>query len=694
MISFLHPWALTGILAVGIPIAIHLIRERRKIAVVPSLLLFTNMKRITSRRKLENLFLLILRCLEILLIVLFLAGPCLRKQADASSAGKAAQGITLGILLDDSPFSEASIQGRRAFDLMKENALKRIGALSPDSTVLIASAAAGAVSAPLTPQAAAEILKKMQPQPHQGNLAHAAAELGKTLLSVKGTFYATVLIEALPFVNTWRSFDFKSTGLPPSLFHTDPLLMDAPPDPFIESARRTERGSAIQLTLGGGNTPLPPGIEIEIKSADSGTKQKLPLQSGLQLKNTVTVQPSGFKKDEALQLTLLEKGTPCGALSRWFLGSGENQETSSVILLHDGTQETAYAVLMFHAALTLADAKLTVQAVNLQNPNAFAGMKNVPACIIVPTMKRLPAEVPGKLSEFLAAGSNLMFFAQNQAPALPGLDPALRMEWREPIRSGAGFDLAVAENSTARNLFFRIYAKGLSAVRLKELAAFRTASVDTEILHHASMPVLSIRPVAGAGTLILWGVPTHPLPLALTVAPVFPELLRQTVFSGTSGHGGTLSAGEAMDPAVVLGTASASGELRYPDDLFPRSRFQWTPSLPVEIYLPVAGFHRFELLIPGRHPERKNFAVNLKRQTGGLLSPKERERLPQTAPPDGNLKVSTLVSDGSGGVAVTDGEILKEPLYAQIILALTLILALETVFSMQSSRRKKETEQC
>ena len=61
MISFLHPWALTGILAIGIPIAIHLIRERRKIAVVPSLLLFTNMKRITSRRKLENLFLLFLR---------------------------------------------------------------------------------------------------------------------------------------------------------------------------------------------------------------------------------------------------------------------------------------------------------------------------------------------------------------------------------------------------------------------------------------------------------------------------------------------------------------------------------------------------------------------------------------------------------------------------------------------------------
>ena len=349
---------------------------------------------------------------------------------------------------------------------------------------------------------------------------------------------------------------------------------------------------------------------------------------------------------------------------------------------------------MFHAALTLADAELTVQAVNLQNPQAFADLKNIPVCIIVPSMKRIPAEVLRKLSERLASGSNLMFFAQNHVPELPGLAPALRMEWREPIRSGAGFDLTVAENSTARNLFFRIYAKGLSAVRLKELAAFRTASPDTEILHHASMPVLSIRPVAGGGSLILWGVPTHPLPLALTAVPVFPELLRQTVFASSTGHGGSLFAGNVMDPAEVLGTASASGELRYPDDLFPRSRFQWTPSQPVEIYLPLAGFNTFELLIPGRHPERKNLAVNLKRQTGGLLSPKERERLPQMAPPGDPLKVSTLTSDGSGGVTVTDGEVLKEPLYAQIILALTLILVLETVFSMLGSRRRKETEQC
>ena len=132
MISFLHPWALAGVIAVAVPVAIHLIRERRRIAVVPSLLLFTNMRKITSRRKLEELILLILRCLAILLIVLLLAVPCLPREADASGASGTAAGITLGILMDDTPLSEATIRGCRVFDKMKENALRRIRALSPD----------------------------------------------------------------------------------------------------------------------------------------------------------------------------------------------------------------------------------------------------------------------------------------------------------------------------------------------------------------------------------------------------------------------------------------------------------------------------------------------------------------------------------------------------------------------------------
>ncbi len=691
MISFLHPWALTGILAIGIPIAIHLIRERRKIAVVPSLLLFTNMKRITSRRKLENLFLLFLRCLAILLIVLFLAGAYLRKQADASSAGKAAQGITLGVLLDDSPHSEATIQGRRAFDLMKEDLQKRIGELSPDSTVLIATSAAGAVSPPLTPQAALEVLKNMRTQPLQGNLAHAAAELKKALLGFKGTFYAAILIEALPFSGIWRSFSPESLGLPSSLFHTNPQLMDVPPDPFIESAQRTEQG--IQITLGGSGA-LPPGLALEVSSEDGGMIQKFPLQPGLHLKNTIAIQPAGFKKNEPLRLALAEKGTPGGALSRWFLGRDANQEKSSVVLLHDGTPETACAVLTLHAALTLSDAGLTVQTVNLQNPEAFSEPGNVPGCIIVPSMKQLPAEILQKLSELLSEGSSLMFFAQNHEPALPGLAPELRPQWRNTIRSETGFALAIAEKSTARNQFFRIYAKGLPAVRIKELAALRSTPGDTDILHHASMPILSIRPIAGAGSLILWGVPTHPLPLALTAVPMFPDLLRQAVLSVSAGHGGVLFAGNVMNPAEILGIASASGTLRYPDGQFPHSRFQWTPTQPAEIYLPFPGFSTFELSISGKKTEQRLLAVNLRRQTGGLLPQKERDLLPKAVPPDGRLPVSTLTGDGSGGVTVTDGEVLKVPLSTQLILALTIVLVLETIFSMRSSYRRKETESC
>ena len=696
MISFLHPWALAGVIAVAVPVAIHLIRERRRIAVVPSLLLFTNMKRITSRRKLEELFLLCLRCLAVLLTVLLLAAPCIRRPADASGAGMTARGITLGILLDDSPLSEATIQGRRAFGLMKENARRRIRALSPDSIVLIGSAAAGSVSAPLTPQAAEQILAAMEPLPHSGNLARAASELAEVFRARRGTFHAAVLVEALPFAETWRSFRPDDLGLPLRLFHTDAALLHSAPDPLIESAHAAQDGG-IEIVSGGGRTAFPPGTELEIRSVQSGITQTWALPAEFQKKNTLLVKPSGFREHEALQLTLRTDGIPGGALARWNLapdGDRKDTEQSAVVLLHDGTPETAVPVLTFHAALTLAGAKLSVRALNIRNTGALDELKQAPQCFILPTMESIPAEIQARLGEFLSAGSSLMIFAQNQVLAFPGLPAELRMQWRKPIRSAAGFDLSVAQNAEARNLFFTLYAKGLSAVRLTELAALLPAEGDIGILHHAALPVLSIRPVSGAGNLILWGVPTHPLPTELTAFPLFPELLRTAVFPGPRKNADSLFAGDSMNPAETLGTASGTAELRGPGKEARTRRFRWTPGQPAEIYLPQSGFHLLTFTGPGKKTEQKILAVNLRRRNTGLVPQKERERLPAGVSPEEKLNLSTLTGDGTGNLTVTEGEMQKVPLDTPLALALTAVLILETVCSMLSSRRRRETEQC
>ena len=697
MITFLHPWALAGFAAVAVPIAIHLIRERRRIVTVPSLLLFTNMKKITSRRKLEELFLLILRCLEILLIVLLLAVPCVRRPADVSGAGGEGTGITLGILLDDSPLSETTLQGRRAFDLMKENALKRVCSLSPDSVVLIASAAAGSVSAPLTPETAEKILRAMETLPQRGNLVRAVLELERALRAIKGTFYATVLIEAQPFAETWRAFRADAIGLPLSMFHTDALLMDNLPDPFIESARMAGRTGEIEITLGGDCMPLPSGTTVECRSPDSNAKQVLALPTGLQLKNTVVVKPSGFQSEDALLLALQVDGNSGGALARWYLPpAGASTMHSSVILLHDGTQETAYPVLTFHAALTLSDTQHSVRALDLRKPGALAELKQLPKCVIIPTLKHLSPALPPILADLLRKGSNLMLFAQKQPLSLPGFSPVIRMQWRDPVRSAAGFNLSVTHDMTVRDLFFPVYAKGLSAVRLAEFSAIIPEAGDIAILHHATMPVLSIRPVDGAGALILWGIPTHPLPLELTALPVFPELLRTAVSFGGRQQAGCLFAGDSVNPAEVLGRASGSVKLRGPgEDENSLSRvFHWTPGQPAELYFAQPGFHYPAFADAGQKTELGILAVNLRRQTGGWLAPDERGRLPQSIAPEEKPKLSTLTGDGAGNLTVTGGELINIPLSTPLILALTAVLLMETFFSMLSSRRRRETEQC
>ncbi len=695
MITFLHPWALTGILAVAAPIAIHLIRERRRIAVVPSLLLFTNMRKITSRRKLEELFLLILRCLAILLIVLLLAVPCLPREADAAGASGTAAGITLGILMDDTPLSQATIRGRRVFDKMKENALRRIRALSPDSEVLIGSTAAGAVSAPLTPKEAEKILASMEVLPQQGSIARAAAELAKALRMGRGTFYAAILIEAQPFAESWRNFRAEESGLPLGVFHTDAAVMNNPPDPFLESARAADRDGGIELTLAGDCMPLPRGTVLEVRSANSESGQILSLPSGLQLKNTVMVRTSGFQQTDPLLLTLRTNGNNGGTLAYWHLPPREGSRAqSSVILLHDGTPETAYGVLTIHAALTPAGTKRTVRALDIRKEDATAElMKHPPQCVVLPTMRHYPPALLPRLAELLRNGSDLMIFAQNRPLELPGFSPALRMQWHKTIRSAAGFDLAIAQNMTARNHFFPVYAKGVSAVRLTELAAVRPEKNDTLILHHATMPVLTIRSTDGGGNLILWGVPTTPVPLALTALPVFPELLSAAISPQTPRHAAELFAGRTLNLAEVLGRSSGSAEVLAPGSDAP-AELSWTPGQPAELYPARPGFYRIHIEAPGKKQEEKILAVNLMRRTGGWLAQEEREHLPQSIAPEEKLKLSTFTGDGNGSLSITQGERINVPLTAPLTLTLTVVLLLETIFSMLSSRRRRETEQC
>src|SRR5207247_10790014 len=79
--SFLAPLFLLGALAVALPIVFHLIRRTSKDKMTFSSLMFLQPTppRVTRRNRLENIFLLVLRCLVLCLLALGFARPFLQK---------------------------------------------------------------------------------------------------------------------------------------------------------------------------------------------------------------------------------------------------------------------------------------------------------------------------------------------------------------------------------------------------------------------------------------------------------------------------------------------------------------------------------------------------------------------------------------------------------------------------------------
>ena len=95
--SFLAPLFLVGALAVAAPIIFHLIRRTSREKVTFSSLMFlqSTPPRVTRSSKVENIFLLLLRCLVLALLALGFARPFIQKPVAADNAAGQGQRIVV-----------------------------------------------------------------------------------------------------------------------------------------------------------------------------------------------------------------------------------------------------------------------------------------------------------------------------------------------------------------------------------------------------------------------------------------------------------------------------------------------------------------------------------------------------------------------------------------------------------------------
>jgi hypothetical protein len=132
--SFLYPLFLAGIAAIGIPIILHLIRRqtRKRVAFSSLMFLRTTLPRFKSRSRLENLLLLILRCIIVCLLAFAFARPFLPQPIEQNQAARARR---VALLVDTS----ASMRRAGMWSQAVNEARSVLQDLSPTDRVCVMS---------------------------------------------------------------------------------------------------------------------------------------------------------------------------------------------------------------------------------------------------------------------------------------------------------------------------------------------------------------------------------------------------------------------------------------------------------------------------------------------------------------------------------------------------------------------------
>jgi len=137
MFSLLMPMFLWGAAAIAVPLALHLMQQRRTVRIPFSTLRFLKLaQRHSSRRlRVENLLLLILRALLIAILALAFAMPMLRTTGFGGVLGNARRDVA--IIIDGSYSMRYDMGRKTAWDRASEAALALIEGLSEGDRVCI-----------------------------------------------------------------------------------------------------------------------------------------------------------------------------------------------------------------------------------------------------------------------------------------------------------------------------------------------------------------------------------------------------------------------------------------------------------------------------------------------------------------------------------------------------------------------------
>ena len=213
MIGFLHPWALVGLLAAGLPILLHLLARREPPTVVfPAVrYLITTTQEHQRRLKLQHLLLLAVRTLLIVALVLAAAGPTLPLRGVPGHAPSA-----LVLVVDNSPSAAAVVGGVPRMTAIRDAARGVLTRASTDDALWLLTA--DGVPQRGDPRSLTTQLARLEVSPQRLDLGSAVA-LARDVLATDARPGEIVLLS-----------DLQASAISPA-DPGGPLLVGRPGDP-------------------------------------------------------------------------------------------------------------------------------------------------------------------------------------------------------------------------------------------------------------------------------------------------------------------------------------------------------------------------------------------------------------------------------------------------------------------------------
>ncbi len=409
--GFLSPWFLAGIAAVGLPIWIHLLKKHKTDPrLFPSLMLFE--KRETSsvkHRRLDHIFLFILRTLMILLLALLFANPFIRR------AVKPGEGNHLTVVAVDNSFS---MRAGNRLQQAKDEAQSVLNGVKPGQKAQVI--ALGSQVQTLT-----------QPT---GDLAEARAAINSIQPTDSRSSYGELARYARTLAESTKTpielhlvSDLQKTAMPPGfadlrLDQSTTLVThqvaEAAPNYTVENVVAPRRvydpkRVRLQAVIAGFNAPaakrtvtlLLNGKSLQAKTVD------VPENGRAQVEFLGLDAPYGFSRGEVR----IDSSDALPADDR-FIFAVERTDPRKVLFVDDGRKPLAQ--LYFRAALDASpDAAFTMET-NHPEQAASQTLSHF-AMVVLSDLGSMPSGFEDSLKKYVAAGGSVLIALGPSSAALP-----------------------------------------------------------------------------------------------------------------------------------------------------------------------------------------------------------------------------------------------------------------------------------